>query len=95
MNVTSLHPLNTVNSKYLSFKNNTFVAEISDFGPDFQFKVDDLGIPSFFIQSEKTGEVRTFRFIVDARNADNEVTEMIFRCTDPAHKHLTARIFND
>ncbi len=95
MNVTSIYKPNTVNSKSFSFRNNTFTAEISDFGPDFQFKVDELGVPSFYIQSEKTGELRTFRFIVDSRNSDNEVTEMVFRCTDPAFKHLTARVFND
>ncbi|MNK47832.1 hypothetical protein D3C87_666520 [compost metagenome] len=95
MNITALHTQNTVKSDQLSFKNNVFVAEISDFGPDFQFKVDSLGVPSFFIQSAKTGEVRTFRFIADTRNDDNEVTDMIFRCTDASFRHLTARIFND
>ena len=95
MNVTSIHSAHTVNSSVLSFKDNLFTGEFSDFGPDFKFRVDLLGTASFFIQSEKTGDVREFRFVVDERNSENEVLFTVFRCVTPSCRHLTAKIFND
>lgn len=84
----------TVDSRSLSFKDNLFVAEISDFGPGFRFKVEG-GFPTFSIQSKNTGQIKKFKYVSCETNADHEVTSWFFRCVDANLRHLEARIFND
>jgi hypothetical protein len=78
-----------------SFKNNTFVAELSTLGdPRLERVYDDAADYGFSIVSKKTGKSAVFAFVGFDRCGE-EVAGMLFACVTPGLKQLKALLIND
>lgn len=84
-----------ISSSMFSFKNNKFVAELSDLGnPRLERVYDDAADCGFSIVSEKTGKSAVFAF--DGYDySGEEVAGLLFKCVTPGLKQLKALLIND
>jgi hypothetical protein len=84
-----------ISSDSFSFKDNTFSAEISDFGPNFRFGrvYDDACDEGFTIVSSRTGKAAVFALNRILGTEDLEGWDFV--CVTPGLKNLRAVIFND
>lgn len=84
-------------SSMFVFNNNTFIGEISDFGPKFDFGrvYDDACDEGFSIISKKTGKHAVFAFENHETDLEGELIAWVFKCVTPGLKYLEAKIFND
>lgn len=91
-----LTPTPIISSKF-SFKNNTFVAEASDFGRNLDLGrvYDDACDEGFSIVSAKTGKIAVFALYNHEEDNEGDLVSWIFRCVTPGLTHLKAVIFND
>ncbi len=89
-----LKPTPICSSKF-SFKNNTFVAELSDLGdPRLERVYDDAADYGFSVISKKTGKAAVFAFSgYDKCNED--VAGLLFKCVTPGLTNLKAVLIND
>ena len=82
-------------SSRFSFKDNNFVAEISDLGNRSLERVyDDAADCGFTIISKKTGKAAVFAFI-GTDGSDEDVAGFLFQCVTPGLKQLKALLIND
>lgn len=86
-----------ISSSMFTFKNNTFVAEASDFGRNLRLGrvYDDACDEGFTIISEKTGKGAVFAFYSHEEDGEGDLVSYIFKCVTPGLTHLKAVIFND
>ena len=82
-------------SSMFSFKNNTFVAELSDLGDlNLERVYDDAADFGFTVISEKTGKPAVFAFVGFDKEGD-DVAGLRFTCVTPGLKQLKALLIND
>jgi hypothetical protein len=88
---------NPISSSRFSFKGNTFLAEASDFGRNFNLGrvYDDACDEGFSIVSVKTGKVAVFALYNHEEDGEGDLVSWIFRCVTPGLTHLKAVILND
>jgi hypothetical protein len=87
-----------VSSKFFSFKNNSFVAEMSDLQDNlkrFDRVYTDSADIGFSIVSEKSGASCVFAMTEMIRDDEGELQFWNFVCVTPGFKNLKAVIFND
>lgn len=86
-----------ISSSMFTFKNNTFVAEASDFGRNLRLGqvYDDACDEGFTIISEKTGKGAVFALYNHEEDGEGDLVSYIFKCVTPGLTHLKAVIFND
>ena len=86
-----------VSSSLFSFKDNTFAAEASDFGPGYKLGrvYDDACDEGFSIVSAKTGNVAVFALYNYQEDGEGELLSCVFHCVTPGLTNLKAVIFND
>jgi hypothetical protein len=86
-----------ISSSKFSFKNNTFVAEASDFGRKLPLGrvYDDACDEGFSIVSAKTGKIAVFALYNHEEDKEGDLVSWIFKCVTPGLTHLKAVIFND
>jgi hypothetical protein len=86
-----------LSSSRFTFKGNTFSAEASDFGRNFDLGrvYDDACDEGFSIVSEKTGKVAVFALYNHEEDGEGDLVSWIFHCVTPGLTHLKAVIFND
>jgi hypothetical protein len=78
-----------------SFKDNTFVAELSDLGdPKLERVYDDAADYGFTVISKKTGNPAVFAF-VGFDKCGEDVMGLLFKCVTPGLKQLKALLIND
>ena len=84
-------------SSNFSFKNNTFIAEISDLGdPKLERVYDDAADYGFTVISAKTSKPAVFAFDGYDKDASGEdVLGLRFVCVTPGLKFLKALLIND
>jgi hypothetical protein len=88
---------NPISSKSFRFKGNTFSAEASDFGRNFNLGrvYDDACDEGFSIVSEKTGKIAVFSLYNHEEDSEGDLLMWVFKCVTPGLTHLKAVIFND
>ena len=88
---------NPVLSNKFSFKGNTFTAEASDLGKNFDLArvYDDACDEGFSIVSVKTRKVAVFALYDHDEDAEGDLCAWNFKCVTPGLTHLKAVIFND
>ncbi len=85
-----------INSSKFTFKNNTFVAELSDLGnPRLERVYDDAADFGFTVISEKTGNHAVFAFNGYDKDNEGDVMGLRFVCVTPGLKNLKALLIND
>ena len=86
-----------INSSKFSFKNNTFVAELSSLGdPKLERVYDDAADYGFTVISAKTGNPAVFVFVgFDKNPGDEDIAGLRFNCVSPGLKNLKALLIND
>ena len=90
-----LKPTPICSSKF-SFKNNNFVAELSDLGdPALERVYDDAADYGFTIISKKTGAPAVFAFKGFDKDSGGEIMGLRFVCVTPGLKQLKALLIND
>lgn len=75
-----------------------FIAEVSDFGPGFQFGqvYDDACDEGFTLVSKRTGKECVFAVEKTLTDNEGELHGWEFKCVFPREfKHFTAIVFND
>ena len=89
-----LKPTPICSSKF-SFKNNKFVAELSDLGdPRLERVYDDAADYGFSIISKKTGKAAVFAFVGFDKCGD-DIAGLRFKCVTPGLNQLKALLIND
>jgi hypothetical protein len=84
-----------INSSKFSFKNSTFVAEMSSLGdPKLDRVYDDAADYGFTIISAKTGNPAVFVFVGYDRCGE-DIAGLRFTCVTPGLKNLKALLIND
>jgi len=85
-----------VSSSHFSFKNNVFIAELSEVPvKHFQRVFDDACDLGFTIISAKTGNHVVFAIDRYELDADDDLVAIHFKCVTPKFKNLTAVLLND
>lgn len=90
-----LRYINTVSSDLFSYKNNKFVAEISEL-PGFRFSqiYDDACDEGFAIRNPRTG--KSVVFVISKIDTDGEdIYGWNFDCITAGYKNLSCLIIND
>lgn len=86
-----------ISSSRFSFKNSTFVAELSELGdPKLGQVYDDAADYGFTVISEKTGKPAVFAFdYFDKDVSSEDIMGLHFVCVTPGLKNLKALLIND
>lgn len=89
-----LKPTPLCSSKF-SYKNKTFIAELSDLGdPRLERVYDDACDYGFTVISKKTGKPAVFAFD-GFDKCGEDIAGMRFVCVTPGLKYLKALLIND
>lgn len=88
---------NPISSTRFTFTGNTFVAEASNFGRNFQLGrvYNDSYDEGFSIVSAKTGKIAVFALYNHEEDGEGDLIKWIFKCVTPGLTHLKAVIYND